>query len=168
MRCSVFTFPSFQKTLPMFPWRLSCVVSKAASFSQPQSQLRNLGEVTDLHQYFHNFLSYPCCMNTMSAQLFLPWKLKAGQCLPRSLPDEPSSVSDSQEAFQRCSEEGITRRNSGQGHGSWRRVLIVSFFAGKLKIQFLPFGTCILAQLSLPIPLCPAEVLTVSPSTLHS
>lgn len=72
-------------------------------FSQPQFQLRNLGEVTDLHQHLHNFLSYPCCMNTMSAQLFLPWKLKAGQCLPGSLPDEPSSVTDSQEAFQRCS-----------------------------------------------------------------
>lgn len=78
-------------------------------FSQPQSQLWSLGEMTDLHQHFHSFPSYPYGMDTMSAQLFLPWRLKAGQCLPGSLPDEPSLVSDLQEAFERCLEEEITR-----------------------------------------------------------
>lgn len=50
MHCSVLSFPSFQKTLPMFPWRLSCVFSKAASLFPAQSQLWNLGEVSDLPQ----------------------------------------------------------------------------------------------------------------------
>lgn len=109
MHFSVFTFPSFQKTLPMFPWRLSCAFSKTASLFlapvpalEPRRDDRSSPALPQL-----SLISLRHGYNVCTA--VSPMEAEGRAVSPGSLPDEPSSVSDLQEAFERCLEEGTTR-----------------------------------------------------------
>lgn len=75
---------------------------------------------------------------------------EGGTVSSQSLPAEPHSLSDSQEAFERCLEEGVTQSNLGQVTVFEEEPWSCPVFAGQSKIKFLPFSTPIIIYSTLP------------------